>query len=440
MQLDHLVRYLGVFILGLICCGCSSFSSPAPSNWFAGGGSAEVGTAEWWKKNRRSAVFVPGKGYEVAGVDGYFDGLGRPIDSAAPLAATNDKPPATNLIQYIDPFRAGENVEKLLAPTPNEQLARQLYAEGEEFFRKEEYGEAAEKFMEAAERLPDSSLEQDALFKHAESLYFAEKYPKALDRYAALLEKYPATRHLDNIITRQFNIARTWQKYAEANGSWWFVPNFTDKSRRMFDTRGHAIKAYENIWLNDPTGPLADDSLMATANTHFLAGRYDDADYYYGLLRKEYPQSEHQYAAHLLGLQAKLHRYQGSNYDGYPLEEADQLCDQLLRQFPDKINEDRDRVVRLKAEVRAAIAHRDWDLAEYYASRDHYGSARYYYAQIVNDFPDTQLAQAASQRIKNYEGEPDVPSSNLEWIAKIIPDRRKTVPLAAELNTDTTRR
>jgi len=83
---------------------------------------------------------------------------------------------------------------------------------------------------------------------------------------------------------------------------------------------------YEQIRLNDPTGSLADDSIMATANSHFVHGEWDDADYHYGLLRTEYPRSEYQYQAHLLGLRCKLLRYQGPGYDNSPLVEADELA------------------------------------------------------------------------------------------------------------------
>ena len=89
------------------------------------------------------------------------------------------------------------------------------------------------------------------------------------------------------------------------------TPNGYDQTRPWLDTLGHAIKTYDNIRLNDPTGPRADDAIMATANIYFQRGRFDDADYHYSLLRREYPRSELQFEAHLLGLQAKLRKYQG---------------------------------------------------------------------------------------------------------------------------------
>ena len=50
------------------------------SGWFGGGD--PVGSPKWWKKHKKTAEFQVGKGYTVEGVDGYFDGMGRPIDRA----------------------------------------------------------------------------------------------------------------------------------------------------------------------------------------------------------------------------------------------------------------------------------------------------------------------------------------------------------------------
>ena len=52
--------------------------------------------------------------------------------------------------------------------------------------------------------------------------------------------------------------------------------------------------------MNDPTGPLADASLMALGNAYFRHGQFEDAAYNYDMLRKEYPNSKYQMKAHLL--------------------------------------------------------------------------------------------------------------------------------------------
>ena len=193
------------------------------------------------------------------------------------------------------------------------------------------------------------------------------------------------------------------------------TPNLIDKTRPLFDTLGRAMKVYENIRLNDPTGPLADDAIMATANSYFRRGRYNDADYQYDLLRKEYPRSDHQFNAHVLGLQCKLRKYQGPDYDGTPLEEAKQLVKQQKIQFAGELDDDqRQRLAEIDGQVNRELATREYGMAEHFDDLEEYGSAKFYYAQVVEELsrPRRWPSRPASG-IAALGGVPDRPESKL---------------------------
>ena len=320
--------------------------------------------------------------------------------------------------------------KKMIGQGPNENLAQQAYNDGMALFRQQKYRESAAKFDVAYDRWPDSPLEEDALFMAGESYFFADMYPKADDRYASVIQKYPSTQYLDRIVHRRFKVAEFWQSGKE---HWPITPNLTDKSRPLFDSHGHAIRVYERIRLDDPTGPLADDSIMKTAVTHLSKHRYDDADYYFTLLRNEYPKSDHQYMAHVLGLEAKLMRYQGADYDGTPLKEADELSKQILTQFSTELGEDREQVAQLRGQIRAESARRDLVRGDYYHNGKYFGASRRYYERIIHDYPETQLAENARTRIQEAQGQPDVPDSKLQWLVELFPEtRRESAAIAAQ--------
>jgi outer membrane protein assembly factor BamD (BamD/ComL family) len=192
------------------------------------------------------------------------------------------------------------------------------------------------------------------------------------------------------------------------------------------------------VRINDPRGPLADDSVMAQANAHFLDRQWLDADYFYGLLRSEYPDSEFLLQAHLLGLQAKLRSYQGPAYEGGILGEAEILADQLLVQFPDQLKpEDEERVQRSRAEIAAQQAQRHWNRAEFYAKGRHYTSARIYYALIARDYPKTMLAQQARQKFEAIKDRPDVSDDPFPMLSRVLnPDSLKEAELDAMAEAD----
>ena len=107
------------------------------------------------------------------------------------------------------------------------------------------------------------------MFMLAESYYFDDRCIKARDAYNALADKFPSTRYLDKLVEREWEIAQYLEAYAFAHYDPPMTPNGWDKTRPWFDTLGHAIKTYENIRMNDPTGPRADDAIMATAGIYF---------------------------------------------------------------------------------------------------------------------------------------------------------------------------
>jgi outer membrane protein assembly factor BamD (BamD/ComL family) len=329
--------------------------------------------------------------------------------------------------------------KKLVGRGPNESVAKQALNEADDLFQQKEYAKALKHYRKVIDRWPDSALEEDALWQSAECLFFTDQYPKAEDEYDGLVKKYPNTRYLDRIAQRQFVIAQYWLALDGKRHLPLLVPNVIDRSRPLFDTRGRALKAYEHVRLNDPRGPLADDSLMAEANAHFLNREWLDADYFYSLLRTEYPDSEFLMPAHLFALQAKLKAYQGPTYEGGMLDEAEILADQILVQFPDQLStEEEQRVVRSRAEIAAQQALRHWKRAEFYKKGNHYTSARIYYALIARDYPKTMLAQQSRDRLEELAGLEDVSDDPFPALTAFLnPDSLKEAELDAMAEAET---
>ena len=341
-----------------------------------------------------------------------------------------------------DSFRGDtikKNWKKMTGRGPDEEIARQALADADDLFRQGRYRDAIAKYKVAIDRWPDSDIEEDAMWQLAECLFFTDQYPKAEDAYDELVKKYANTRHLDRVARRQFVIAQYWIALDQKRHLPTIVPNVVDRSRPLFDTRGRALKAFDHVRINDPRGPLADDSLMAQANAHFLDKQWLDADYFYGLVRAEYPDSDFLLDAHVLGLQAKLRAYQGSGYEGSVLDEAEVLADQTLVQFPDRLSrEEEERVERTRAEIAAQQAQRIWDRAEFYAKGKHYTSARMYYAMIAKDYPATQLAQRSRARFDQIRDLADASDDPFPALSRLLnPDKLKEAELDAIAESET---
>lgn len=425
-----------VVFLWLATSGCTSLptSMPRMPTWSLAGAAAEPGTRDWWKSNKKRAELVPGKGYRVEGVAGYFDNAGRPMDapmSEESLVVTEDDKPTQGLLPGLDPRRQYGKARAAVGLGPNQQRAQAAFDKGQELYAEGRYSRAARRFKEAAERWPKSSIEQQAMFQQANCYFFDDQYIEARDKYAELLEKYPNSGQVDLVIERLWAIGMYWEKYHEYEPRWALTPNFLDQTRPWFDTLGHAVKTYEHIQLYDPTGPRSDDAIMAIAGIYFRTNRYSDADHYYSLLRQQYPRSDFQFEAHLLGLQAKLKKYQGPEYDGTPLDEAKVLANQLRNQFSRRLNaEERKRLDETRAQVAQAIAARDMTMASHYEKTANHGSARVYYNDVIKKFPESQLASVARERLAENAEEPARPEEPMKWLVDMFPENPERTRVA----------
>jgi outer membrane protein assembly factor BamD (BamD/ComL family) len=356
--------------------------------------------------------------------------LGPPPDNTGPA------PSAPIVVAPVSPKKSDEDNEwdfSHLAPDytwkkfkeamgfgPDQRLAKAAYDQGQILYNAKNYEEAAKQFYTASWRWPDSSMEEDAMFLEGESYFFADNYGAAQDAYVNLLKAHDNTRYLDTVISRLFLIATYWEQL-DINAHYWpVVPNVTDRTKPWFDTLGNALACYQAVWLHDPTGPLADAALFRVANAHFRRGEWEDAAEHYDILRKNHPKSKYQKAAHLMELQAKMRIYQGPKYSIVPLNEAQEIADQALKQFPGQLGEEEQRVRAARAVLFEQRAEREWVMAQYYDNKSEYRAAREYYKVLLEKYPLTSFGQQARKRIEEISNEPDEPPNHFAWLTGLF--------------------
>jgi outer membrane protein assembly factor BamD (BamD/ComL family) len=333
----------------------------------------------------------------------------------------------------------GKTSKKVVGQGPNRDIARKLYREADDLFRQATAAEpqrkadifamAAPKFAAAADRWPDSQLAMDGLFMAGESAFFSDQYPQANVYYEKLVKAFPNNRYLDQVDKRRFSMARYWLDADRAKPEPFYYVNWFNKERPWRDRRGHGLRVFDKIRIDDPTGKLADDATLAAGNEHFQSGKFYKADEYYTDLRKAYPSSEHQFLAHFLGIKSKLNSYMGPAYGGTALDETEKLIKQTRRQFPVEAEKEREFLDRAAAEVRFRKAQQLMHLAEFYDRREEYRAAEHYYSRIAREFNDTPLAQRSEERVGQIAGLPPKPEQELPWLVALFPESDKVKPL-----------
>ncbi len=360
-------------------------------------------------------------------IEGYEDKEGnwiRPEGSRADKMMNSDVPKILRKIPGLGERKVDKDLARSTLKEANEiyqaALSTQDSPERKELFRK-----AAKKYNQAGKHWASSSLEQDAYFMTAESYFFAEDYPKAEDSYVKLIKEYPRTRYQDRVDQRRMEIGNYWLQFPDK----FYNLNFTDKSRPLNDTENHGKRVLEKMLLDSPTGRLADDVVMDIANTEFKRENWNEALDRYRDLITVYTDSPHQFDAHFLGAKSALLAYQGPQYSSEPLEQADKLLKQMVRQFSKQASERKEPIAEMLAEVKYRQAERLYDEATYRNNKQEYAAAIVYCDRILDNYSDTPFAEKAQQIIDNAEGKPSVPTPYLHWMTYAFPTRDKVTPL-----------
>jgi outer membrane protein assembly factor BamD (BamD/ComL family) len=359
-------------------------------------------------------------------IEGYEDAEGnwvRPEGSRANRRVSSDLP------KFL------QDIPGLGQRPINKEKAREKYREADQIFeqaknaegteRRDLFRKAAKQYLAAGKEWTSSALEQDAMFMAAESYFFAEDYPKAENQYVKLIKDYPRTRWQDQVDKRRMEIGDYWLQFPDK----FYNVNFTDNKRPWNDTANHGKRVLEKMRLDSPTSRLADDVTMEIANTEFKRENWPEALDAYRDLISVYPDSPYQFDAHFLGAKSALMSYQGAQYTSEPLEHADKLLSQMVKQFPDKAQENKDQIREMMAEVKFRKAERLYDEALYRANKEEYAAAKIYCDQIIEDYDDTPFAEKAKEILGKSEGKPGVPTPYLHWMTTVFPTRDKIGPI-----------
>jgi outer membrane protein assembly factor BamD (BamD/ComL family) len=342
------------------------------------------------------------------------------------------------------PEKLPQTFKKLTGRGPNRELAEEVLTLGRQEYRlaveawerqpdapetRAQFLKAIPHLEKAAERWPDSTIEEDALYMLGESHFFANQYPKSNKSYERLVELYPATRYMDKIQAHRFAIAKYWLDVAQAAPPLSSPLNLTNQQYPLNDWAGHGRRVLDRIRLDDPTGKLADDATFLLGKALHDNHQYFEAAETFADLRTNYPGSTHQFNAHLMEFQSRLAMYDGKYYEGLPLKQAEEVLRLILRRFPTESADLREELSQQAASIRNMLAERDMAMADYHLHRGENLAARFYLAKLIEGFPETDVAQTAKGKLDDLEGKPDEPTQVAKWLVDAFPEPQSTRPL-----------
>lgn len=376
-----------------------------------------------WSPNRQSPEYLAARDEIENGGSGWV----RPEGARAAKRKRSIVPQAMANLPIIGEPKVDQDGAKNKFKEA-EQIFDQAKA-AEESERAALYRKAAKKFEDAGNDWRSSYIHQDGLMMAAESLFFAEEYPEAIEMYDLLVKEYPRSPYESRIEFRRNEIANYWMEYDDVSPqSFWKINLFDDK-RPLNDLKGHSKRVFNKSRLDNPTGEYADYATMKLGNASFKEGDYKSAADHYEDLRLTHPDSEYQFEAHFLGLKATMMTYEGPDYTDGPLVESEKLIKQMFQQFPAQSREQKEYLNREYARIRYHRAEKLWTNASHWLKTTEHGSAKIYLQELVDEYPDTPFADQAKAELQRVSPLPDKEQKQLQILTRIFPSRDKVEPV-----------
>jgi outer membrane protein assembly factor BamD len=301
-------------------------------------------------------------------------------------------------------YRPGEGWEVEGHDTIEETSKEQL-DKGEKYEKEGKIEEAAGAYKAIVKTWPLSPNAPEGQFRFATMLYKLFEFQGAFKEFQNCLDKYPETEHFDDILKYQYDIACLF--LAGERQKVWKIPTLPSMEK--------TVDMFVQVIKNGPYSNYAPMSQLKIGFAREKQHQWDDAVKAYQELIRKYPKSDLADDAQFQIGYAYMLASREADYDQTATNRSITGFEDYITKYPssEKIEQAKDNIDRMKKEQARGVMR----IAEYYDKDHKYDAAMIYYNNVIQQFPNTELATKASARVdelKQYQSKKtkDKPSSS----------------------------
>lgn len=277
------------------------------------------------------------------------------------------------------------NPKTAVKPNPKEQFS---YAKS--FYELKKYDDAEREFKKLLKAYPKA-------FEAAESQYYLglikeeqDNPYEAYQAYQKVIDKYPFSERIQEIIERQYNIAEAFM---------------TGQKRKVLGlnlpVENPAIEIFSKVIENSTYGPMASKAQYKLGLVLKSLMRYYEAEEAFNKVISNYPDSEWLDAAKFQIASCRAAVSRSSDYDQGATREAKEKFEDFVREHPDAVLS-RDAEKNIK-ELREKEAESNYNIGRFYEKQKANTAASVYYNDIITNYPKSPWAAKALERLQVME-------------------------------------
>lgn len=279
-----------------------------------------------------------------------------------------------------------ENPKYAAKDTPEEQVN---HAVG--FYEQGNFNIALREFKKLLKFYPLSKQAPTAQYYIGRIMQDLDKPYDAFKAYQKVIDLYPYTEFVDEVIEREFNIA----------DMFFLGKGFKILGPVEVPAKDKAIEIFKAVVDNAPYGKYADPAMFKTGMAYKELKDYDSAILMFKDLIDKYPSSSLiDRARYQLAECSKLLSLD-SEYDQTSTVVAREEFEDFIEKHPE--SEMKQEAEDIVDKLKNRQAQNAYNIAQFYEARHMPDSAVIYYKDIMQNYPDTEWAQKAEERISEIE-------------------------------------
>jgi len=277
------------------------------------------------------------------------------------------------------------NPKTAVRSTPKDQFefAKQLYDA-------KNYEDAKREFKKLLKSYPKSA-------EAAESQYYLGlieedqgKLYQAYQAYQKVIDKYPFSTRIQEIIEREFKIGEAFMAGEKRKAMGLELP-----------VENPSIEIFGKVIENSTYGPLAAKAQYKLGLVLKGLNRYYEAEEAFNKVISNYPDSEWVDAAKFQIASCRQAVSRGPAYDQGASKEAQEKFEQFVREHPDaSLSQEAEKNI---TELREREIEGNFNIGRFYEKQRDYNAARIYYQEIIDNSPNSKWAAQAAERLQLIE-------------------------------------
>lgn len=277
------------------------------------------------------------------------------------------------------------NPKYAVAPTPQEQLERAL-----ELYQQDNLKAAEAEFRKLLTHYSESAEAAEAQYYQARIREKEGRLYEAYQAYQKVVDKYPFTLRLNEIIERQFKIG---EEFLQGH------------RRRTFGValpvENPAIEIFTTVVANSTFGPFAAEAQYKLGLVLKGLGRSWEAQEAFNKVIVNYPDSDWAKPAEFQAAACQARLASGTDYDQEALRQAKKKFEDFRLSHPEsELTSEAEEQIRKLAQQEA---QGNFDIAAFYEKQRAYRAAKIYYNKVIQQAADSKLAAEALSKIQALE-------------------------------------